>query len=255
MLEINEIFGPTIQGEGKFIGTPSIFIRLSRCNMKCEGFNVTYKTPNGQIKKSCDTYYAVDPAFKKQWKKKSSDDIINEVSNLMPDYKVDIVISGGEPLLYWKNEEFQKLLKYYINNNHRLTIETNASLDINFEEKYQKEIIFSMSVKLLNSLEPLKKRININTLTKILMNTKESYFKFVINKDSIKETNEEIQEIFKKLNNIEKLSKTEIFLMPMGETTEEINKNSQSTINMAIENAYKYSDRLHIRIWDNKRGV
>lgn len=255
MLEINEIFGPTIQGEGKFIGTPSIFIRLSRCNMKCEGFNVTYKTPSGQIKKSCDTYYAVDPAFKNQWEKNSANEVINQVSKLMPDYKTDIVISGGEPLLYWKDVEFQKLLKYYIKNNHRVTIETNASLDINFNENYQKELVFSMSVKLSNSFESLKKRVNISTLEKILQNTKESYFKFVINKNTIKETKEEIEDILLKLKNIKDLPKAEVFLMPMGETNEEINKNSQSTIDMAIKNGFKYSDRLHIRIWDNKRGV
>ena len=50
MLEINEIFGPTIQGEGKKIGTPSIFIRFGKCNMSCQGFQVEYETPSG-IKK------------------------------------------------------------------------------------------------------------------------------------------------------------------------------------------------------------
>ncbi len=255
MLEINEIFGPTIQGEGKFIGTSSIFIRFSRCNMRCEGFNVTYKTPKGQIKKSCDTYYAVDTVFKKQWKKMSSEEIIDEVSKLMPDYKADIVISGGEPLLNWEKEEFQKILKHYVKNDHRVTIETNASIDINFEKEYQKKLIFSMSVKLSNSLESLKKRVNINSLEKILQNTKESYFKFVINKSSIIETEKEIKEILKKLNSINNVPKAEVFLMPRGESNEEIENNSQATINMAIKNGFKYSDRLHIRIWDNKRGV
>ena len=47
MLEINEIFGPTIQGEGKLVGTPSIFIRFGKCNFKCEGFQVEYETPSG----------------------------------------------------------------------------------------------------------------------------------------------------------------------------------------------------------------
>ena len=38
-------------------------------------------------------------------------------------------------------------------------------------------------------------------------------------------------------------------------TAEEINKNCEEVINMAIENGFKYCDRLHIRVWDNKRGV
>lgn len=48
MLEINEIFGPTIQGEGKLVGNLSIFIRFGKCNFKCVGFNVFYETPSGK---------------------------------------------------------------------------------------------------------------------------------------------------------------------------------------------------------------
>lgn len=249
MLEINEIFGPTIQGEGKLIGTPSIFIRLGRCNMKCEGFGVEYLTPKGEKKKSCDTYYAVDPSFKDQWQKLNSDETINQVSKLLPEYNIDIVITGGEPLLYWNNIEFQKLLKYYIENNHQVTIETNASLNIEFTEEYQKKILFSMSVKLSNSLETLKKRININTLTKILNTNSNSYLKFVVNKDSYIQIEKEIIDILKQI------PKADVYLMPLGSTTTELNKNSEIVINMAIENGFKYSDRIHIRIWDNKRGV
>lgn len=249
MLEINEIFGPTIQGEGKFIGTPSIFIRFGRCNMRCEGFAVEYTTPKGEVKKSCDTYYAVDAAFREQWQKMNADDVIKKVSNILPNYKIDIVITGGEPLLYWNNEQFQYLLKYYISNGHPVTIETNASLNMNFEYDYQKELIFSMSVKLSNSLEPLKKRLNINTLTNILSKTSNSYLKFVIDEEFKEKANEEIYSILKQI------PKTEIYLMPMGDTTNEINLNSEVVIDMAIQNGFKYCDRLHIRVWDNKRGV
>ena len=251
MLEVNEIFGPTIQGEGKLVGTPSIFIRFGKCNFNCVGFNVEYETPSGIKKCACDTYYAVDTEFKDTWTKhKNYESIVEEVERLTSlTYKMDIVITGGEPLLYWNKEEFQKLLKYYINNGHKVTIETNASLNLNIEKDYQKEILFSMSVKLSNSLEPLKKRINKETINKILSANKESYLKFVINKDFLEKAKEEILDILKDI------PKCDIYLMPMGDTSDEINKNCQSVIKMAIENAYKYCDRLHIRIWDNKRGV
>nr|WP_228712160.1 7-carboxy-7-deazaguanine synthase QueE [Halarcobacter ebronensis] len=249
MLEINEIFGPTIQGEGKLIGTPSIFIRVGKCNMKCEGFNVEYETPSGVKKCSCDTYYAVDPAFKDQWQQLSSKEIIEKVNELKPDYNVDIVITGGEPLLYWFNEEFQELLKYYVTNAYKVTIETNASLNIDLQQEYQKKILFSMSVKLSNSLEPLKKRVNIATLTTIINGTKESYLKFVVDKKFIAQAAKEIEEILKEIPEVE------VYLMPMGDTAEEINQNSEAVINMAIKKGFKYCDRLHIRVWDNKRGV
>ena len=144
MLEINEIFGPTIQGEGKLVGTPSIFIRFGKCNFKCEGFQVEYETPSGIKKCACDSYYAVDTEFKDTWTKyKSYEEIVKEVDDLLSkypnNYKIDIVITGGEPLLYWNKEEFQKLLKHYIEDGHKVTIETNASLNLNFEFDYQKK--------------------------------------------------------------------------------------------------------------------
>ena len=247
MLEINEIFGPTIQGEGKLVGTPSVFIRFGRCNFNCVGFSVEYETPSGIKKCACDSYYAVETKYK------TYEEIVNEVDKLINkfnySYKIDIVITGGEPLLYWNNEEFQKLLEHYINEGHKVTIETNGSLNLNFTKDYQKEILFSMSVKLSNSLEPLKKRINIETLTKVLSNTKESYLKFVIGKDFLNVANSEIQEILKNI------PKCDVYLMPLGDTALEISKNCEDVINMAIENGFKYCDRLHIRVWDNKRGV
>lgn len=254
MLEINEIFGPTIQGEGKLVGTPSVFIRFGKCNFKCTGFNVEYETPSGVKKCACDTYYAVDPEFKDSWTKyKSFQDVVNEVDKLTNTYnytyKMDIVITGGEPLLYWNKKEFQDLLKHYVENGHQVTIETNGSLNLNFEYEYQKKLLFSMSVKLSNSLEPLKKRINYETLTKVLTNTQNSYLKFVINKNSLEKAKKEISTI------LENIPKCDVYLMPMGDTAEIINENCEAVIQMSIENGYKYCDRLHIRVWNNKRGV
>ncbi|MBL3519756.1 7-carboxy-7-deazaguanine synthase QueE [Arcobacter lanthieri] len=254
MLEINEIFGPTIQGEGKFVGSPSIFIRFGKCNFSCVGFGVEYETPSGVKKCACDSYYAVDKEFKDNWEKYNSHlDIINEVNKLIEnsnyEYKIDIVITGGEPLLYWNKIEFQKLLKYYIDNNHRVTIETNASLDINFNEDFQKKIIFSMSVKLSNSLEPLKKRVNKKTLKHILKNTSKSYLKFVIGNDFLTQAIDEIKDI------LSDIPKCEVYLMPLGDTSKQIDENSIKVINLAIKYGFKYSDRLHIRVWNNKRGV
>lgn len=231
------------------MGTPSIFIRLGKCNFRCKGFSVEYETPSGIKKCSCDSYYAVDMAFKDQWQKMSAQDVINDVLQLEPNYKIDIVITGGEPLLYWKNEEFQNLLKHYVENNYKVTIETNGSLNIDLTETYQKQILFSMSVKLSNSLEPLKKRININTLTKIINETDGSYLKFVIDEDFKEQASKEIKEL------TAQLPKVDVYLMPMGDTAKQINENSEAVINLSIENGYKYCDRLHIRVWDNKRGV
>ena len=250
MLEINEIFGPTIQGEGKRVGNPSVFIRFGKCNMSCPGFGVEYETPSGIKKFSCDSFHAVDTSFKSQWLKFDSfEDIVKEVNKILPKYSCDIVITGGEPLIYWRDEQFQKLLEYYHLQGFHLTIETNATIDIEFTKPFQKEILFSMSVKLSNSGEPLKKRLNTKAIKNIIDSTKQSYLKFVIDKDFLTQAKEEIDKI------LQNLPQTEVYVMPLGDSAREINTNAEAVIDMAVKNGYKYSDRLHIRVWNNKRGV
>ena len=249
MLEVNEIFGPTIQGEGKRTGNPSVFVRFGKCNMQCSGFEVEYETPSGIKKCSCDSYHASDIAFRDEWHQyENASALIKEVDKLLPAYKVDIVITGGEPLLYWKEKEFQEFLKYYHEKGHHLTIETNASINIELEP-WHKDILFSMSVKLSNSGEPISKRINTDTLNKILNSSKESYLKFVLDVDFLPLASKEIDEI------LTQIPPCEVYLMPLGDTAESIDKNALSVINFALTKGYKYSDRLHIRVWNNKRGV
>jgi len=250
MLEINEIFGPTIQGEGKYTGNPSVFVRFGKCNMQCPGYEVEYETPSGIKKCSCDSFYASDSAFRDEWKKyNTAKELIAEVSKIIPNYKVDIVITGGEPLLYWKEKAFQEFLKYYVDKNYLVTLETNASIDIELTEPWHKKLIFSMSVKLSNSGEKLSKRVNIATLKNVLNKTNESYLKFVLDKSFIPNATEEIDSI------VSQIPVCEVYLMPLGDTSEIIDKNSLSVIEFALKKGYKYSDRLHIRVWNNQRGV
>lgn len=245
---ISEIFGPTIQGEGKRIGKVSLFIRVAKCNMSCAGFNVGYKVNDIQ-KTGCDSFYSVDKAFKRNWEKLSSIDIVQRLKKLSSLKNIDIVITGGEALLYWKNCQFQNLLKYLIKNKHFVTIETNGSIKININKKYQKKIMFSIGLKLKNSGEKLEKRINKNTIDNLLNNGNHSYIKFVLSKN--KEDIKELLDIQKRLN----IKNTDIYLMPLGTIKKELETNAKYVVEQAIKYNFSYSDRLHIRIWDNKRKV
>ena len=253
MLNIMEYFY-SIQGEGSRAGKPSVFIRLSGCNFTCAGFGVQYETPEGQKKVGCDSFYSVDTKFKDRWNKYVWTDLVTRVEEIIPqsntNKKVDIVITGGEPLIWWNNKDFQNMISYYVSRGHKVTIETNASIGINFTKEYQKEILFSMSVKLSNSGETKARRIKIPNISGIIQNCPSSYLKFVVDKDSKDVILEEIEEILSLIPHY-----ATVYLMPMGDTIETLSYNAEEVINICMEKKFNYSDRLHIRIWNNKEGV
>jgi len=177
----------------------------------------------------------------------SYEDLFEFIKVFFPNYKCDLVITGGEPLLYWNNQQFQEFLKYYINKNIFITIETNASIDIDLLPIH-KNILFSMSVKLSNTLEKEDKRININTINKILSNA-QGYLKFVLDKNFLPKADIEIK------NLLSQIKHCDIYVMPKGDNKKELENNSIDVFNFAIKYGYKYSDRIHIRLFDNKTGV
>lgn len=87
-IPIVEIFY-SIQGEGKYIGHPSVFIRVGGCNLTCPSFS----------SHGCDSFYAVDKKYKSSWKMMSIAEIIAEIEKYP---KADIVLTGGEPTLYYQ---------------------------------------------------------------------------------------------------------------------------------------------------------
>jgi organic radical activating enzyme len=231
----------SFQGEGKFVGAPSVFIRLGGCNLGCAGFGVKIGNLVG-----CDSLKAVNQEqFGDTWEK--VDTLLPIIDKYLKDleFKPDIVFTGGEPLLHYQNPILLEALSHF--KTHRITFETNASLEIDFE-KYPiyKNITFAMSVKLENSGEPKSKRINHHAIEAIIKNTKESFFKFVLSKKDVK--TKEIEEITKFY------PKTKIYCMPMGSTAKELAQNDKAVANFCIRNGYNYVDRMHIRLWDNEEG-
>lgn len=95
-MKINEIFY-SIQGEGRWAGTPAIFIRFSGCNLNCD---------------FCDTKH-------QEYKEYSIDEIMQEIASYPSKY---VVLTGGEPTLQI-TEEFLKTLR--VNGKH-IQIETNG---------------------------------------------------------------------------------------------------------------------------------
>ncbi len=240
----------SLQGEGKNIGKPSLFLRLGGCNLSCKGFNC--KTPfNDEILTGCDSLYAVHPKFKETWD--YYDDpkpLIERLVNLVPNYKhFDFILTGGEPSLYFNNPVLISVLEHFYRQKIPLCVESNGSIFFEFSP-ILKELHFTLSVKLSFSLEEESKRINLKALQNILNNAKSAHFKFVLDSKNATQSIIEIQSLLKQLS----LKNNEIFLMPLGTNNNELDKNLKTLAPLAIEHGFRLSDRLHIRLWDNQKG-
>ena len=243
----------SIQGEGRYVGTPSLFFRFGGCNMKCEGFSCIEKAPNGDEVLGCDTVYAVNKEhFSKSWAGvQTSQELLNVLELYELPESVDIVLTGGEPLIYANDSIFISFLEALVKNGHRVTFETNGSLNIDFERySVYKECYFALSIKLSNSGEPLSKRVRGDVIYNIATNAKDAFFKFSIDAESINlGLEEELAEI------LSHSLKTKVYCMPLGGNREEVEANTEPLIEYCKAKGYNFSDRLHIRIWDINKGV
>lgn len=80
-----EVYGPVVQGEGSVIGLPTIFVRLGGCDFRCAW---------------CDSMYAVDPQYKKQWTPRSAQEITDQVHLLSENTPLLVTLSGGNPAIH-----------------------------------------------------------------------------------------------------------------------------------------------------------
>lgn len=230
-LAVNEIFGPTFQGEGKNIGKPCFFLRLAGCNLACVW---------------CDTPYAWDWSrynVEEELHRYSIDEVITQLKKLQRKQNVQInhlVISGGEPMLQ------QKFLSILIDRLHDLkwTVEietagTVAPISHNNADQ------FNVSLKLENSGNPLKKRRNENAITAFAIDNR-SVFKFVV--CDLKDF-EEIDSLVSTFN------LDRVYIMPEGVDTKSITEHFSLIAQAVIERGYTLTTRLHIQLYGYQRGI
>lgn len=232
MLRLVEKF-ISVQGEGPFIGVVSLFLRVWGCNLKCHW---------------CDTYYTWDVKGESKY---SKGDYALGFPYGFEDFKDDIkgvplvVITGGEPLLYsriW--EDWIKRVEGGL-----FQFETNGTFPPILRD--DKRVYFVVSPKLKSSGN--KNAINIKVLREFvpLIYQNRAYLKFVISDPERDE--KEIVDILDKLEISEYFRSFSVFLMPEG-----ISKDlplAEEVIKLCKKYKLRYSDRIHIRIWGNKRGV
>lgn len=228
---ISEIF-LSIQGEGELTGVPSLFIRTSGCNLRCNW---------------CDTDYA---SWNPEGEEMSIEEIISETKK---NPIRNIVLTGGEPMIANGIHELAERL--YESHKH-ITIETAGTV----EPDGIKCSLASISPKMSNSTpdnrlsEKWQKRherdrLNIDILRKWVDNY-EYQLKFVIEK---KDDIEEINELIKRLDR--NIPPNKILLMPEGVTKEEIAEKEPLIVELCKKYGYRYCDRLHIKLFGNTKGT
>lgn len=256
-LYVDEIFYG-LQGEGNRMGFPSVFIRTGGCNLTCAGFGCKFTMPDGEVITGCDTIHAVNQKFRVMWTEYFSfKELVAKAIELIPkelaynEERVDIVFTGGEPLLHHKSDVMVDAVTYFISRGHRVWFETNGTIDVDFNKfPIYKYCSMSMSVKMSDSGEPKNKRWKPKVVDSYIKNCFEAYFKFVLSKKSLVQEAHEIMEFLSMVP-----SYAPVYCMPLGSTQDEINENAYDVYEYACANGLRYTDRLHIRIHNDKRGV
>ena len=281
-LKIAELFY-SIQGEGRYMGVPSVFLRTFGCNFKCAGFGM----PRGElstevesiaerisefkiyeelplVSTGCDSYASWDPRFKDLSPMLTTDAIADRITEILPfnEWKVEhLVITGGEPLLGWQraypdllNHEKMRKLK-------EITFETNGTQKLTPEFKEflkewgknppftSREITFSVSAKLPCSGEKWEDAI----CPEIVCEYEEvgtAYLKFVI------ATEQDFADAECAIAAYRKAGFTgHVYLMPVGGVESVYALNNRTVADLAMKNGLRYSDRLQVPLFKNEWGT
>ncbi len=235
-----EIFH-TLQGEGRNVGTPSVFIRASLCNLHCVWCDTAY-TWNWE-----DTNFSHENDRKFRREEQIVELSSNEICEFVEPFPCNnFVFTGGEPLLQEKAwvELMDALLA--ANPGSTFEVETNGTLfpGAAFLERVHQ---FNVSPKLCNSGVEESRRYFPDVI-RSLRDTGKVDFKFVVGDQ------EDLDEVLRFVGDCE-IPTQNIFLMPRALTVAELEKNQSFAAEAAQSKGFKYSDRLHLRLYGAKRGV
>jgi organic radical activating enzyme len=279
-IRYSEIFH-SIQGEGKWVGTPSVFLRTFGCNLTCEGFgqprdnhipekemphmlmdisNITSVEELPVVDIGCDSSASWSARYKHLSPFATTDKLAYNISEYAPWSKDNhLVITGGEPLLGWQKAYIELLEHPEMIDLSHLTFETNGSklvIDLfsSFlnDIKPELDVTWMCSPKL--SLTGEDQTVTIDPSSLLSMNKVENSninLKFVIRDE------EDIAEV---QNALAKYAKAgvimeDVYLMPEGATLEGKELTERNVADLCMKYGYKFSPRLHISLYGNSWGT
>jgi len=228
-LRIAEIF-TSIQGEGERLGVPSVFVRISGCNLRCRW---------------CDTPYA-------SWNPEGP---VREVGEILADVEAagvrDVVVTGGEPMLF---DAVEPLLRGLAANGHYVTVETAGTVyrDVPID-------LLSVSPKLANSTpdDPAWRdrheatRLDVNPLRQLLAQYRHQ-MKFVLNPDEdLEGQDREIVSLLERVGG----SPSRVMIMAEGTDSETLHRRGRALVDWCIHRGYRLTPRFHVDLFGNTRGT
>jgi organic radical activating enzyme len=280
-IKIAELFY-SIQGEGRYMGVPSVFLRTFGCNFKCAGFGM----PRGEmsheatdiaathkmiesfqkyedlplVSTGCDSYASWHPDFKELSPMLTSEAIADRIMEILPqDHWKDehLVITGGEPLLGWQRAYPDLLDHPKMAGLKEITFETNGTQKLTEEFKeylkdwndWNREVTFSVSAKLPCSGEKWEEAI----LPEVVCEYEDfgtAYLKFVIATEQDFADAECAIAAYRTAG-----FKGHIYLMPVGGVESVYAMNNKNVALLAMKNGLRYSDRLQVPLFKNEWGT
>ncbi|WP_394620207.1 7-carboxy-7-deazaguanine synthase QueE [Lentzea sp. JNUCC 0626] len=233
-LVVNEIFGPTVQGEGPSTGRRCAFLRLGGCNLSCTW---------------CDTPYTWDwqgigeTGVKYDPKEELHRRTVRSVADELLAFGVElIVISGGEPL--GQQARLVPLVEILTTHGVQVEIETNGTHAAD-PALVAAGVRFNVSPKLAHAGDPLRRRIRPEALRNLAA-TPDVAFKFVC-RDS--EDLHEVEAL------VTELGLSPVWIMPQGRSGAELDKHLGALADEVVERGWNLTTRLHVLLWGDERGV
>jgi 7-carboxy-7-deazaguanine synthase len=224
-MKIAEIFY-SVQGEGSLVGVPSVFVRTSGCNLRCSW---------------CDTPYT---SWSPEGTELSIDAIVEQAGQFRP--AKHVVLTGGEPMIA---PGIAALSQRFRERGMHITIETAGTVFAPVECD-----LMSISPKLSNSTPdgPFRaqhERLRLQpAVLRQLMSHCDYQLKFVVSRiDDVAELQELVRELGAPAGNV--------MLMPEGTSVEAVNTRGVWIAEVCKEFGYRFSPRLHVELWGNRRGV
>lgn len=236
----------SIQGEGKSIGIPSIFIRTSLCNLHCIWCDTDYTwnwlgTRFPHVNDQRPGYRKFD---KKEWIAHCTPAEVAETVAAFPCR--NIILTGGEPML--QQTALANLMQRLrqIAPDYRFEVETNGTLlpEPAFDAAVNQ---YNVSPKLENSNNPKKLREK-PAAYRFFAQSSKANFKFVLAEKP------DLDEVLQ-LTEQYAIPSEKVWLMPEGNQRQTLAKRRRWLVDICKTHGFRYSDRLHVQIWGKKKGV